>query len=152
MAMGFKTFHQYYGWLVGLIDKTEVMADRSCLTCLPLSRQEGVVRAPKITGFFVAGQPPGLLLKDGSFLRFKEEVCLQDDGSFVLLSYAYHYERPGGYYFRYEKLKEPHPDPAFEPQRHLHVLQDAPRFPTHSTSLEEVMAIIKANFFRAGRA
>ena len=146
--MEFDTFHHYFGWLVGLIDKTKMISDRSSLTCLPLGKHEGVVRAPKISGFFEPSMPPGLVFRDGSYLRFKEEIRIEN-GSYVLLSYAYHYERPDGYYFRYEKLKEPHADPVFEPQCHLHVCQDAPRFPTHSTCLAEVLGLIETNFFRS---
>jgi len=146
--MKLDSFRHYFGWLVGLIDKTGMISDRSSLTCLPLDKREGIVRAPKMTGFFEPGKPPGLVFKDGSFLRFKEEVQVAKGGSYVLLSYAYHYDTPDGYYFRYEKLRKPHSDPVFEPQRHLHVWQDAPRFPTHSTCLDEILTLIKVNFFR----
>ena len=34
-----------------------------------------------------------------------------------------------------------------EPQRHLHVAQSAPRFPTHATNLAEVLDVIQWNFY-----
>jgi len=41
-------------------------------------------------------------------------------------------------------------DPAkaiIEPQCHLHVAQDVPRFKTHTTNLAEILDLIKHNFY-----
>ncbi|HEY86176.1 MAG TPA: hypothetical protein G4N96_13815 [Chloroflexi bacterium] len=115
------------------------------------SRNEGLVFAPRESGFAKPGASPiGLIFIDGSSLRFQEYVIIQADGAVLRPLYSYHYQRPDGYYFRYDKLRRPFESPVKripEPQRHLQVTRPSPRFPTHSTHLAELLDLIKYNFY-----
>lgn len=146
-----KTFSRYFSWLIGTIDKSGIVIDRSSLMKIVREKRGGVIRAPGDGGFAKEGVPPaGLIFVDGAFLRFEEEVVVARDGFITHVSYSYHYQRPDGYYFRYDKLKEPFDDPIKnirEPQLHLHVSSDAPRFNTHTTNLSQILDIIKYNFY-----
>lgn len=146
-----KYFSDYVSWLLGIIDTAGIVRDRSMVARVQHSRHAGLVVAPKESGLAKPGTPPiGLVFIDDAFLRFQEYVIIQSDGSITRQFYTYHYQRPDGYYFRYDKLKQPFDDPTkqiLEPQRHLQVAQPAPRFPTHSTNLTELLALIKHNFY-----
>lgn len=146
-----KYFSDYMSWLLGIIDTSGIVRDRSTVTRIQDSRQTGLVMAPRESGFAKPSVPPiGLVFIDDAFLRFQEYVAIQSDGSILRQYYTYHYQRPDGYYFRYDKLERPFNDPIqriLEPQRHLQVAQTAPRFPTHSTNLAELLTLIKHNFY-----
>ena len=146
-----KHFSDYVSWLLGVIDSSGIVRDRSMVARVQHSRRAGLIMAPRESGFAKPGMAPiGLIFIDDSFLRFQEYVVIQNDGSVLRRFYTYHYQRPDGYYFRYDKLERPFDDPVkriLEPQRHLQVAQPAPRFPTHSTNLSEVLALIKHNFY-----
>ncbi len=148
-----KHFSDYASWLLGVIDSSGIVRDRSAVARVQKGRMRGWIMAPADGGFAKPGAPAmGLIFLDGAFLRFQEHVVMNRDASISRLSYSYHYQRPDGYYFRYDKLEHPFADPAkhiIEPQRHLHVAQSAPRFPTHSTNLTEVLDLIKWNFYRS---
>lgn len=145
------TFSRYYSWLLGLIDKSGIVRDRSTVARRQTSKFAGRILAPEEDGFARPGTPPaGLIFLDGAYLRFLEEIVISPDGDVQRLVYSYHYQRPDGYYFRYDKLEHPIDDPVkriLEPQRHLQVAQPTPRFPTLSTNLAELLALIKHNFY-----
>jgi hypothetical protein len=132
------TFSKYYSWLLGIIDKSGIVSDRSTMTRRQTSKFSGRILAPDERGFAKpALSPTGLIFVDGAYLRFLEEIVIVNR-EVQHLTYSYHYQRPDGYYFRYDKLSQPFEDPVeriLEPQRHLQVAQPAPRFPTHSTNL-----------------
>lgn len=146
-----KHFSEYYRWALGVIDKSGIVQDRSSLYRQHVRRTEGVVRAPKAGGFAKSGaSPAGLIFVDHAVLRFEERIVIERDGTILHVFYPYHYQRPNGWYFRYDKLESPFDDPAkaiIEPQCHLHVAQDVPRFKTHTTHLAEILDLIKHNFY-----
>ena len=146
-----KSFSQYVSWVLGIIDSSGIVSDRSQFARIRSSRSAGILMAPARSGFARSGSEPiGLIFIDGAFLRFIEQVVIRDDGAVIREMYSYHYQRPDGYFFRYDKLIRPLDEPiqrVLEPQRHLHVGQSSPRFPTHSTNLEEVLGLIKHNFY-----
>jgi hypothetical protein len=107
--------------------------------------------------------PTGVVFVDGSFLVFKEifrydypspnarapEICR--------LEYSYHYQRPDErFYLRFDF----HPlvgDPATHPLHHVHVrgwspdattLPETPRLPTVPLMLEEILELLRVNFFQ----
>ena len=142
---------KYYSWLLGVIDQSGIVRDRSGMNRRQTGKFTGRILAPNERGFAKPGGPPlGLIFVDDAYLRFREEVVIKANGEVKILEYSYHYQRPNGYYFRYDKLKTPFTDPIkqiVEPQRHLQVSQPAPRFPTHATHLIEVLALLKHNFY-----
>ncbi|GEM_PF-904712 len=151
-----KNFSDYKSWLLGQIDelgkgkiyKLGIVRDRSALCFSQKNRDEGLVMAPREGGFAKPGTlPDGLIFVDGSFLRFRERIVIKKDGSIEWVFYNYHYQRPDDYFFRYDKLPQPHDNPIKEPQQHLHAVREEPRFPTHSTNLVELLDLIKCNFY-----
>jgi len=109
-----------------------------------------------------SSEPTGLVFADGSFLVVKEifEYGYSDDSvaepQLYFHEYGYHYQRPQGQmFFRYDY----HPEvgsPETHPLYHLHAsgwkkevdaLPQVPRFPVYSTTLEEVLELIRINFF-----
>jgi len=107
-------------------------------------------------------EPIGLVFTDGSFLVAKEifEYGFPDDSAtapqFYFLEYAYHYQRPQEQtFFRYDY----HPEVGSSenhPLYHLHAagwrreadnLPQVPRFPVSPVTLEEVLELIRINFF-----
>jgi len=94
----------------------------------------GVIKSPK----------EGLGFRDGAILRLYERVKIQN-GEVILEKYSYHYERPGGYFFRYER-EQTH-DPIRKPEYHLHVILDLPHFVGPSVNLEIILNVIAANFY-----
>jgi len=141
--MKVKRITEYFHWILGTIDKSGIVADRSAASFKVRSKCQAAVYAPRIRS-----QRSGLIFCDNSTLNLREEIRISRSGELDVISYVYHYERPDGFFFRYEKLAEPHPDPIFEPTLHLHVIHDAPRFPTHCTNLAQVLDVIRVNFFR----
>ena len=107
-------------------------------------------------------EPIGLVFTDGSFLVAKEvfEYGYPDDSAtepqLYFHEYGYHYQRPNEQtFFRYDY----HPEvgsPETHPLYHLHAtgwkkeadnLPQVPRFPVYPTTLEEVLELIRINFF-----
>ncbi len=146
-----RTFSHYFSWLLGVIDTSGIVRDRVSLTRQRVKKLEGYVMSPHKGGFAKPGAPPsGLIFIDGAFLRFQEHVVIHRNGIVEHVSYTYHYQRPDGYYFRYDKREHPFDDPVkriLEPQQHIQVSHPAPRFPTHSTNLRELLTLIKYNFY-----
>jgi len=88
-----------------------------------------------------------LKFRDGSSLRFEEEILIDDDGLAHRPSYAYHYEGPESHFhFRYDRDPEHHRAVVHE-ECHLHVIQKEPRFKTHATNFDEVFDFIVACFY-----
>ena len=110
--------------------------------------------------------PAGIVFLDGSFLVIKEvfeyAYPSQDAGEdadrprICQLEYSFHYQRPQeNSFFRYDF----HPnigDLATHPLYHLHAagwrdnaleLPSAPRFPVSLITIDEVLELIRSNFF-----
>ena len=107
-------------------------------------------------------EPIGLIFTDGSFLVAQEifEYGYSDDTAtepqICLLESGYHYQRPQDQaFFRYDY----HPEVGSSethPLYHLHAtgwkegagdLPQAPRFPVSPMTLEDVLELIRVNFF-----
>ena len=146
-----RSFSEYYSWLLGVIDRSGIVRDRSGMAKRPTGKFTGHIFAPTERGFAKPGASPmGLIFVDGAYMRFRENVRIGRRGGVERLAYSYHYQRPDGYYFRYDLRERPFENPIkciIEPQRHVQVAQPAPRLPTHSTNLTELMDIIKYNFY-----
>ncbi|MFQ5594526.1 MAG: hypothetical protein ACE5HA_10290 [Anaerolineae bacterium] len=93
---------------------------------------------------------PGLLYNDRAILMMREEFVVEAEGKLRREQYAYHYERPGGYFFRFER--EQHDgDLVYKPEYHLHVLWRLPHFPSAPLTLEETLDFIHVNFYGVHR-
>ena len=107
-------------------------------------------------------EPVGLVFTDGSFLVVKQifEYGFPDDAAteprFYFHEYGYYYQRPqDGIFFRYDY----HPEVGAlqtHPLYHLHAtgwvqgaekLPQVPRFPVSPMTLEDVLELIRINFF-----
>ena len=92
----------------------------------------------------------GLRYYDGATLRVEEQFTIADEGDVDRIRYAYHYERPGGYYLRFER--EQHDDDhIYKPEHHLHVCWRLPHFPSPPITLLETLAFIRINFYASHR-
>lgn len=107
-------------------------------------------------------EPVGLVFTDGSFLVVKQifEYGYPDDSvtepQIYFREYGYHYQRPqDGTFFRYDYHPDVGPSET-HPLYHLHAtgwkaeatdLPQVPRFPTPAVTLEEVLELIRVNFF-----
>jgi hypothetical protein len=87
---------------------------------------------------------PGIQFKDSSHLIARETVR-RVGNSLVCEKYDYHYERPNGYFFRYDR--EPTIDPVRKPEFHLHVITNLPHYPSCAMTLEKILEFIKVNFY-----
>jgi hypothetical protein len=88
--------------------------------------------------------------EEGGVVRAKEPSLIQEEvrvvnGEIELLRYSYHYERPKGYFFRYER--EGTADSIRKPEYHMHVILDLPHFNAPPVNLEIVLQIIVVNFY-----
>lgn len=92
----------------------------------------------------ISTKPPGLQFRDGSHLVVRETVRSVGN-SLVCEKYNYHYERPNGYFFRYDR--EETADPIRKPEFHLHVITNLPHYPAAPMTLERVLEVIEVNFF-----
>jgi hypothetical protein len=99
---------------------------------------------PAEEGGVVRAKDPSLKFKDGAILLVQEEVRVVNR-KIELLRYSYHYERPNGYFFRYER--EGTTDPIRKPEYHMHVILDLPHFAAPPVNLEIVLKMIAANFY-----
>ena len=106
--------------------------------------------------------PIGLIFMDGSFLVVKAifEYGYPDESAtepqICFLEYGYHYQRPHDQaFFRYDYHPEVGP-PETHPLYHLHAtgwkegagdLPQVPRFPVSPVTLDEVLELIRLNFF-----
>jgi len=75
---------------------------------------------------------------------------LDEQGIVLRERYSYHYERPGGYYFRFER--EQHDgDQIYKPEHHLHICWRLPHFPAPPVTLPETLDFIRTNFYSLHR-
>jgi len=95
-------------------------------------------------GGMILARNPGLLFRDDARLKLYEKIQIVDN-DVQLLEYSYHYERPGGYFFRYER--EPTTDSVRKPEYHCHVILNLPHFIAPPVSLKTILEIIAANFY-----
>lgn len=88
--------------------------------------------------------PRGIVFRDDSFLVVYEKWSVITDR---LLRYKYHYQRPDGWFVRYDMEEE---DQAGHPKRHLQasVLSEGIRLPTGEVSCEEVLETIAEQLIR----
>lgn len=107
-------------------------------------------------------EPTGLVFTDSSFLVVKEifDYGYPDDAAtephIYFLEYGYHYQRPQDQtFFRYDYHPEVGPSET-HPLYHLHAtgwkadatdLPQVPRFPVSPMTLDEVLELIRVNFF-----
>lgn len=98
------------------------------------SEEGGVIRATT----------PPLRFRDNATLRVQEEVRATA-ANVELLRYSYHYERPGGYFFRYER--EQSEDLIRKPEYHMHAVLNLPHFNAPPVNLEIILALITSNFY-----
>jgi hypothetical protein len=99
---------------------------------------------PAEEGGVVRAKDPSLKFKDGAILLVQEEVRVVKN-EIELLRYSYHYERPNGYFFRYER--ESTTDPLRKPEYHMHVILDLPHFVAPPVNLEIILKMIAVNFY-----
>ena len=86
-----KHFSDYASWLLGVIDKSGIVRDRSSVVRVQKGRRRGLIMAPAESGFAKPGAPAmGLIFLDGAFLRFQEYVVMKRDNSISRLHYSYH--------------------------------------------------------------
>ena len=95
---------------------------------------------------FLFTRSPGFVYNDGAILKVEERFAVDARGDVRRERYTYHYERPGGYYFRFER-EEAGDDPVYKPEYHLHVLWRLPHFPSTPLTLEEALDFIRVNFY-----
>lgn len=95
---------------------------------------------------FILADRPGLIYQDGAFLRISEEFQIDEHGGLQRKHYAYHYERAGGYYIRFER-EQHEGDQLYKPEYHMHVCWRLPHFPSPSITLAELFDFINVNFY-----
>jgi hypothetical protein len=105
------------------------------------SPTEGI---PPTEGGIIRARDPDLTFRDGARLKLYEKVQLVNN-EIQLLKYSYHYERPNGYFFRYER--EDTTDPIRKPEYHMHVILDLPHFVAPPVNLEIILKLIANNFY-----
>jgi hypothetical protein len=95
-------------------------------------------------GGIISARDPRLIFRDGAKLKLYEEVRVIDN-EVHRLKYSYHYERPNGYFFRYER--EDTTDPIRKPEYHMHVILDLPHFNAPPVDLKTILKLIDVNFY-----
>ncbi len=151
-------FSDYYHYLVGLLDTSGIVLDRASLNKSLKTRtpafMEGKINAPGVSGYPDETARPfdasnGIVFIDGSFLRFNETVRVSRRRGTELISYSYHYQRPGeNFFIRFDFEELPTPEPIRKPQYHVHT-SAKPELHILSVpvNLKITLEIIKANFF-----
>jgi hypothetical protein len=99
---------------------------------------------PPNNGGIIWARDPDLIFRDGARLKVYEKVRVSDS-EIHHLEYTYHYERPGGYFFRYER--EETTDPIRKPSYHMHVVLDLPHFIAPPVNLEIILKMLAVNFY-----
>jgi hypothetical protein len=99
---------------------------------------------PAQEGGVIQALDPPLQFKDGANLRVVEVVRVINR-KIEHLRYFYHYERPNGYFFRYER--EDTTDLIRKPEYHMHVILDLPHFPAPPVDLEIILKVLANNFY-----
>lgn len=95
-------------------------------------------------GGVIQATDPSLKFKDGAHLRVLE-IARVVESKVELARYTYHYERPNGYFFRYER--EETTDPARKPEYHMHAILNLPHFVAPPVNLEIILKMITVNFY-----
>lgn len=91
-----------------------------------------------------ADKPRGIVFDDGSFLVLYEKWSTSED---KLLTYKYHYQRPNGWFVRYDmegEKREGHPRYHLQ----MSVLGENVRLPTGEVHCEDVLEMIVEQFVR----
>ncbi len=99
---------------------------------------------PPHEGGVIVALEPRLSFRDGATLSVLEEVRIINFEP-QLLRYSYHYQRPNGYFFRYER--EETSDLIRKPEYHMHVVLNLPHFNAPPVDLEIMFKLIGANFY-----
>jgi hypothetical protein len=99
---------------------------------------------PTKEGGRVFAKDPDLIFRDGAKLKLYEKVQVVNN-EIQRLKYSYHYERPNGYFFRYER--EETSDVIRKPEYHMHVVLNLPHFNAPHVDLEIVLKLTVANFY-----
>lgn len=89
---------------------------------------------------------PGFVYNDGATLKVEEFFSVEAGGDVRRERYTYSYQRPGGYFFRFERERHGG-DLVYKPEYHLHVLWRLPHFPSAPLTLEETLDFIRVNFY-----
>jgi hypothetical protein len=95
-------------------------------------------------GGIILAKEPDLVFCDGAKLKLYEKVQVVNK-ELHRLNYSYHYERPNGYFFRYER--ETTADQIRKPEYHMHVILNLPHFNAPPVDLETILKLIAANFY-----
>jgi len=107
-------------------------------------RFSSVEDIPADEGGIIRARDPDLVFRDGAKLALYEKVQVVNN-EIQLLKYSYHYERPNGYFFRYER--EDSEELIRKPEYHMHVILDLPHFPAPAVNLELILKVIANNFY-----
>jgi hypothetical protein len=99
---------------------------------------------PANEGGNIFAHDPNLVFRDGARLNVYEKVRVVNN-EINRLEYSYHYERPNGYFFRYER--EETSDSIRKPAYHMHVIFDLPHFNAPPVNLEIILQLIVVNFY-----
>jgi hypothetical protein len=99
---------------------------------------------PTKEGGRVLARDPDLVFRDGSRLKLYEKIQVIKN-EIHRLKYSYHYARPNGYFFRYER--EETTDFVRKPEYHMHVILNLPHFNAPPVDLEIILQLIVANFY-----
>jgi len=151
-------FPDYYHYIVGLIDKSNIVINRATLTksrrWSTASITVAEIRAPEIGGYPDETAQPfdernGLIFKDGSFLRFSETVRVNRREGAIVIDYSYHYQHPDeNFFIRFDFEELPSPDPIWKSQCHVHTnAKPELHIPCVVFDLNMVLEFIKVNFF-----
>ncbi len=135
----FRTINEYHDYVKNLVGRSGCSDDWSSIKFKAEDRHSGMVKADLLT------------LKDGSTLRFAEDLVIGSTGDMErpLYSYEYRYGTDNALYFRYDRDPK-RAKPVVHEECHLHVNAENPRFKTHAASFEEVFAFIVACFCPEG--
>lgn len=99
---------------------------------------------------YIFTHSPGFLYSDDATLKVEERFTVREQSGIDRERYSYHYQRPGGYYFRFEREQHDE-DLIYKPEYHLHVLWRLPHFPAPPLTLEDVLDFIRTNFYSPHR-
>jgi hypothetical protein len=129
----FESVREYHAYLRSIVAQANLIEQSFAIQL----KEYGKKKAPEI---FVDGTK--FIFQDRAFLRCYESLRMEK-GVVIRERYAYHYERPDGFYFRYDK--DPlRAQPIIHERLHLHVNAESPRFPTHETDFEQIFRFILA--------
>ncbi len=147
-----RIIRDYFGTFAGILDKSGIVADRSQLRPKPFSQR--IQAGTSLTRLW--DEPNGIRFIDNSQLTFYEHVDVIDE-QIIKISYTYRFvSKDRKFTFRYDKdstqgdtdvWKKPNSELMWHPLHHLHFHdEEAPRYKTHETSLEEILTFIRMSF------